>query len=143
LRFTLFLDRIKIAPHAHGVRGYGFINWKELAMSKGSSLLFVSAVAAMVLSLTGCIHAPFVPPTGAAYSQFSAPLDVDFQNTDMSGMKKGTAETTSILGLVAFGNASSKAAAENGQISKIVHADYEYSNIFGIIQKTTVIVYGK
>ena len=112
-------------------------------MFKGSSVLFVSAIAAMVLSLTGCIRAPFVPPTGVAFTQFGAPLDVDFQNTDMSGMKKGTAETISILGLFATGDASSKAAAENGQISKIVHADYEYFNILGIFQKTTVIVYGK
>ena len=106
-------------------------------------VLFVSAVTVMVLGLTGCIHAPFVPPTGMAFSQFNAPLDVDFQNTDMAGMKKGTAETISILGLFATGDASSKAAAENGQISKIVHADYEYFNILGVYQKTTVVVYGK
>lgn len=106
-------------------------------------MLSLFIITAMVLSLTGCLTAPFVPPTGMAFSQFEAPLDVDFQNTDMSGVKKGTANTISILGLIAFGDASSKAAAENGQISKIVHADYEYFNILGIVQKTTVIVYGK
>lgn len=113
-------------------------------MSKSSvSILSVSILAAMVLSLTGCLVAPFVPPSGMAFSQFDAPLDVDFQNTDMSGVKKGTADTTSILGLFAFGDASSQAAAQNGGITKIVHADYEYFNILGIVQKTTVIVYGK
>lgn len=113
-------------------------------MSKSSvHVLSIFVLATMVLSLTGCLTAPFVPPPGMAFSQFDAPLDVDFQNTDMSGMKQGKAETMSILGLFAFGDASSKAAAENGQISKIVHADYEYFNILGIIQKTTVIVYGK
>jgi hypothetical protein len=106
-------------------------------------MLSLFIIAAMVLSLTGCLTAPFVPPTGMAFSQFDAPLDVDFQNTDMSGMKKGTAETMSILGLVAVGDASSQAAAQNGGITKIVHADYEYFNILGIVQKTTVIVYGK
>ncbi len=113
-------------------------------MIKGSiHVLFAAVLAAMILSLTGCLHAPFVPPTGMAFSQFDAPLDVDFQNTDMAGMKKGSAETISILGLFATGDASSKAAAEKGGITKIVHADYEYFNILGIFQKTTVIVYGK
>lgn len=106
-------------------------------------MLFLCIVAAMVLSLTGCLTAPFVPPSGLAYSQFAAPLDVDFQNTDMSGMKKGTADATSILGLVAWGDVSSQAAAQNGGITKIIHADYEYSNILYIFQKTTVVVYGK
>jgi hypothetical protein len=106
-------------------------------------VLSLFIVVAMVLSLTGCITAPFVPPTGVAFSQFAAPLDVDFQNTDMAGMKQGKAEAISILGLVAVGDASSKTAAEKGQISKIVHADYEYFNVLGVYQKTTVIVYGK
>lgn len=113
-------------------------------MIKGSAqVLSATVLSAMAVLMTGCLHAPFVPPTGMAFSQFEAPLDVDFQNTDMAGMKKGTADTTSILGLVAWGDASSKAAASNAQISKIVHADYDYLNVLGIYQKTTVIVYGK
>jgi len=113
-------------------------------MSKSSvSFVSVFVLAVMVLSMTGCLKAPFMPPPGMAFSQFNAPLDVDFQNTDMSGMKKGTAETISILGLVATGDASSQAAAQNGGITKIVHADYEYFNVLGVFQKTTVVVYGK
>ncbi|MFA7256906.1 MAG: TRL-like family protein [Kiritimatiellales bacterium] len=113
-------------------------------MSKSSvSILSVFVLATMVFSLTGCLVAPFVPPSGMAYSQFDAPLDVDFQNTDLSGMKKGTSETMSILGLVATGDASAQAAAKNGGITKIVHADYEYFNVLGVVQRTTVIVYGK
>ncbi len=97
----------------------------------------------MMLSMTGCIKAPFVPPTGVAFSQFNAPLDVDFQNTDMAGVKQGKAETMSILGLIAIGDASTQTAAQNGGITKIVHADYEYFNVLGVIQRATVIVYGK
>lgn len=107
-----------------------------------NSVRVLLVLSAITLSLTGCITAPFVPPTGA-FSQFKAPLDVDFQDTDMTGVKKGTAETISILGLVAVGDASSQAAAQNGGITKIVHADYEYFNVLGFFQKTTVIVYGK
>jgi hypothetical protein len=107
------------------------------------SVLSVSVLSAMILSMTGCLVAPFQPPSGMAYSQFDAPLDVDFQNTDMSGLKKGTSETMSILGLIATGDASAQTAARNGGITKIVHADYEYFNVLGVVQKTTVIVYGK
>lgn len=113
-------------------------------MIKGSiHVLFASVLTAIFLSLTGCLTAPFVPPAGMAFSQFEAPLDVDFQNTDMAGLKQGKAETISILGLFAFGDASSQAAAQKGGIAKIAHADYEYFNILGVFQKTTVIVYGK
>jgi len=113
-------------------------------MSRSRGHVFSSIVLVSLVSLlTGCLTAPFVPPPGAAFTQFSAPLDVDFQNTDLAGMKKGTSEAISILGLFAFGDASSKAAAESAQISKIVHADYDYFNILGVFQKTTVIVYGK
>ncbi|MEI7851396.1 MAG: TRL-like family protein [Kiritimatiellales bacterium] len=113
-------------------------------MIKSSVYLSVAVLVTMLFSMTGCVTAPFVPPSGMVFTQFTAPLDVDFENTDMSGVKKGTADTISILGLFAFGDASSQAAAQNGGITKIVHADYEYLNIlFGIYQKTTVIVYGK
>lgn len=107
------------------------------------SALSVSVLIAMGLSLTGCLKAPFMPPPGVGFTQYAAPLDVDFENTDMSSMKKGTAETMSILGLVAVGDASSQAAAQSAGITKIVHADYEYFNVLGVFQKTTVIVYGK
>lgn len=103
----------------------------------------VVGLTAMILTMTGCIHAPFVPPTGTAYNNYKAPLDVDFENTDMSGMKKGSAKTVSLLGLIAWGDASSQTAARAGGISTIQHADYEYLNVLGIFQKTTVIVYGK
>ena len=106
-------------------------------------VLFVTLTALVGLTLVGCIRAPFVPPTGSVFSQINAPLDVDFQNTDLSGLKKGTAETISILGLFATGDVSSQAAAQNGGITKIMHADYEYFNVLGVFQKTTVIVYGK
>lgn len=106
-------------------------------------VLFSTLAALAVLALTGCVRAPFVPPTGMAFSELKAPLDVDFQNTDISGLKKGSAETTSILGLVATGDASAQAAAKNGGITEILHADYEYYNVLGVFQRTTVIVYGK
>ena len=92
--------------------------------------------------MTGCVTAPFVPPQGAVYSNTTAPLDVEFEDTKIKGAKSGKAEVVSILGLFSFGDASSKTAASNGGITTIDHADYEHFNILGIFQKTTVIVYG-
>lgn len=107
------------------------------------AVIFTALIAIATLSLVGCVRAPFVPPQGMAFSQTSAPLDVDYNNTQLAGMKKGSAEVNTILGLVAIGDASSKAAAENGGISTIVHADYDYFNVLGVYQRTTVTVYGK
>ena len=103
----------------------------------------LNILAALVLSvMAGCVTAPFVPPQGIAFSQTTAPLDVEFEDTKISGTKTGTAEVVSILGLITTGDASSKTAAANGGITTIEHADYEHLNILGIYQKTTVIVYG-
>ena len=106
-------------------------------------ILFSALIALATLSLVGCIRAPFVPPQGYAFSQMKAPLDIDFNNTQLADMHRGTAEVMNVLGLFTFGDASAKTAAENGRISTIVHADYEHFNILGLFQKTTVIVYGK
>jgi len=106
-------------------------------------ILFTVLAALTALALTGCVRAPFVPPQGMTFSQMKAPLDLDFDNTNLADTKTGTSSVINILGLFTFGDASSKTAAENGQIRSIVHADYEHFNILGIVQKTTVIVYGK
>ncbi len=95
------------------------------------------------MTMTGCVRAPFVPPQGYAFSQTTAPLDVDFKDTNLAGTKAGRAHVSNILGLLSFGDASTKTAAENGTITTIEHADYEHFNLLGIYQKTTVIVYGK
>jgi len=105
--------------------------------------VFSALAALVILSLTGCVRAPFVPPQGVGFSQTTAPLDLDYDNTQLAGTKQGTASVMNILGLISVGDASSKTAAENGGISTIVHADYQHFNVLGVFQQTTVIVYGK
>ena len=94
------------------------------------------------LILSGCVRAPFQPPAGAITTSYQAPLDLEYDETSL-GTKRGEASVTTILGLISTGDASTKAAAENGGITEIDHADYDYMNVLGIYQKTTVIVYGK
>ena len=102
--------------------------------------LLIAAVVA--LGLTGCTTAPFQPSVGAMYTDTKAPLQLDYDNTDL-GHKVGSADTISVLGLVAAGDCSIQAAAKNGGIRTIKHADYKFVNVlFGIFTKTTVYVYG-
>ena len=101
----------------------------------------VAAVAgAATLFVGGCINAPFRPPCGVVTS-IEAPLSTE-GNWDVT-QKKGTATTTTVLGLVASGDCSVAAAAKNGGIKKVNHVDYRYKNILGLYQETTVIVYGE
>ena len=55
--------------------------------------------------------------------------------------KVGKATSTSILALVATGDASIETAAKNGGIKTIKFVDYEVNNILGFGQYTTI-VYG-
>ena len=95
----------------------------------------------MLTALTGCMSAPVVPPIGMIYTNFEAPLDIDYSQTDVQG-NKGTSESISILGLVAIGDASAAAAADNAGIDTIEHADYEFFNVIGVYQRYRTVVYG-
>jgi len=82
-----------------------------------------------------------VPPTGLLFTSYSAPLDVDLDKTQL-GTKVGKASTHAILSLVAFGDASTQAAAKNGGLTVINHADYESLNVLGLYSTFTIVVYG-
>lgn len=102
------------------------------------------ALGLSLLAFTGCagfFNAPIMPPGGWVYTEWKAPLDGDFANTEL-GAKMGKAETTSILGLVATGDASTKAAASAGGIKTVKHADYEFFNVLGVYSRFVTIVYG-
>ncbi|MBN1902319.1 TRL-like family protein [Candidatus Sumerlaeota bacterium] len=103
----------------------------------GISLVILS------LALTGCMtySAPVIPPSGLIFQNSKAPMDINIEKTEI-GMKTGTSNSISILGLIAFGDCSIKAASQNGGVNAIDHADYEYFNILGIYQRFTTIVYG-
>ncbi len=95
----------------------------------------------LAISLSACVQAPFVPPLGAI-SSVQAPLDLDADNTNISD-KKGSASAVTILGLISVGDVSYETAARNGRISVIKYSDYDYLNVLGLFQKTTVNVYGE
>lgn len=106
----------------------------------------VAAVSVLVLvsMLSGCmIAAPVIPPQGWVYNDTKSPISTNFKDTPV-GTKMGTASASSLLwGLIGFGDCSIHAAARQGGLSRIYHADYEHFNILGIYTKTTVFVYGE
>ncbi len=81
--------------------------------------------------------------TGCLYSNVRMPLDKDFDKTTL-GNKVGKSEAQSVLWLVAWGDAGTQAAAEDGDIKVINHADSEFLSIlFGLYSKRTTILYGE
>jgi hypothetical protein len=99
------------------------------------------ALAAGLLATTACtLVAPVVPPP-ALVQNFQAPLDVDNDQTKL-GSKRGTSSTHNVLGVVSWGDGSTRAAAQNGTISTIRSADYEFVSYFGVYSKYTTIVHG-
>ncbi|KPK73793.1 MAG: hypothetical protein AMJ84_01515 [Acidithiobacillales bacterium SM23_46] len=75
------------------------------------------------------------------FTATSAPLDVDLDKTEL-GNKTGKASTYCVMGLIAFGDGSTDAAARSGGLKVINHADYKSLNVFGIFSSYTTIVYG-
>lgn len=98
----------------------------------------VGLVLATVLLLSGCAT---MYPVGALYTEVSVP-NLMGDGKDISYSKVGVAKATSVLTLVATGDASVKAAAANGGIKTIKYVDYQAKNILGIYGEYTTTVYG-
>ncbi len=80
--------------------------------------------------------------SGCLYTHVLMPYDTNLDKTVL-GQKTGKAAMYSVLGLVAWGDASTAAAAKQGGLSTVNHMDKEFLNIvFGIYTKSTTIVYG-
>jgi hypothetical protein len=123
------------------------------------------AVALAGLALVGCanrsdvpyralvrVSAPVIPPLGLFYTDVHAPLSL---GPTSFGAKRGAAVShqlglpplpfpglTTGLDLFAWGDASEKAAAANGGITMVRHADYELRAVLWVYRTFTVDVYG-
>lgn len=94
-------------------------------------MIWVVLISAGLLLISGC-----------AYMDVKSPLDVDLDRTTL-GQKTGVAEAQSVLWLFAWGDASYAAAAANGGITTLRHADQEvYTVLFGLYTRWRVVVYG-
>lgn len=79
---------------------------------------------------------------GCLYTKIQMPMDRDFDSTNL-GSKEGRSDIKSVLYLVSWGDGGTRAAAEQGSIKTITHADREvFSIFFGSYTRITTIVYG-
>jgi TRL (tRNA-associated locus)-like protein len=80
--------------------------------------------------------------TGCLYLNVKTVLDTDLDRTEL-GSKVGTSDAYSIMWLVAWGDAGTQAAAQQGGLTQINHADQElFVVLFGVYARTTTILYG-
>ena len=104
----------------------------------GKKMCVVGVLFVMLFALTGCAT---MCPIGSLYTEVKVP-NLMGDGKDVSYNKIGQSKATSILSLIATGDASVKAAVENGGIKTIKYVDYEAKNILGIYGEYTTTVYG-
>lgn len=104
---------------------------------KGISYILGLGLAAFLFTGCAAVKAPLV---GTIYTDLQAPFAV----TSNSGSSKvGSAEASSILGIVATGDASIQKACQSAGITKIHHVDENVTSILGIYSTYKVVVYGE
>jgi len=105
-------------------------------------IVSVAAACAVVVLMSGCAMLGGVSGGSYAgiYTQTQGPVAL---GSDAVGTEKvGTATSTAIV-CFATGDASIKAAMENGGITKIHHVDYKATSVLGVYAKYTTVVYGE
>jgi hypothetical protein len=98
-----------------------------------------------LLVVCGCAgpKSEFVPPRGALYTNFQAPLLVHYDQATVSATE-GEASTSYIYepfitGLsYVWGDCTPYTAAQEKGIKKVGTADYEFLSVLGIYARTTV-----
>src|SRR5262245_51817152 len=79
---------------------------------------------------------------GCIYTHIQTPLDLDLDRTQL-GTKVGRSQWRSVLWAVAWGDAGTQAAARQGGLNVINHADSEtFVILFGVYASETTILYG-
>ena len=115
-------------------------------MRKPMTLLLVPLLA---LGLAGCVmhRTPVRPPEGFIFSQYKAPLTIDFDGTKMA-TKVGSASTmymyVPLVGLsFAWDRCDIEKAAQAAGLTTVHYADYEVIKVFGVFGKFTVHAHGE
>ena len=99
---------------------------------------YFAVLLAAMFFLSGCAT---LYPIGSLYTEVKLPSNMG-DGRDISYNKVGVAKATSILALVATGDASIEAAAKAGNIKTIKYVDWSAKNILGIYGEYTTTVYG-
>ncbi len=100
----------------------------------------ISLILATLLALWFFANCASVqtPVMGVIYTSVKGPID----SNNGKAEKKGEACATSILGLVAFGDASIHAAKVDGGITNVATVDFDSFSILGVYSKFCSVVRG-
>ena len=83
-----------------------------------------------------------LPLLSGCFVNIKIPLDTDLDRTEL-GPKVGEASAQGVLWLFLWGDSGTQAAAQQGGITTITHADRQiFSVLFGVYARETTIVYG-
>lgn len=96
----------------------------------------------LALAVAGCAVVGS-PLPGSLYTDVQFPSHYHGVDNGPPGMRRGEAMATSILGIVATGDASVAAAARNGGISKIHTADTHVTSVLGLYATYKTVVTGE
>lgn len=117
---------------------YPFLNVEFRIMKK----FYMAFVAAASLALSACGVIPHNTAMFSAIAIDAGSPGIYYANPGVRPLKKGVAEQKGII-LFTDGDASIKAAMDNGKITKIHHIDFKTTTIFFLYTKQTTIVYGE
>lgn len=101
-------------------------------------IMFSVCAAALSLAFTSCSSLGLV---GLLYTDLTDGAQVVPHTT--VGNKVGKSSATSILGLIATGDAGINAACKDGGIKKISHIDVQSTSVLGLWSTKKVFVYGE
>lgn len=105
------------------------------------TMLKLGALAGALLMMSGCamVSGGNGSATGFVYSGYKMGGVVGAGQ----GTKTGEACASSILGIIATGDASVSAGKQAGGITQVAHVDHDNFGILGIYAKTCTIVVGQ
>ncbi len=107
-----------------------------------AKVLAVAFSGVLVMSLAGCaMTAPTSGIGGGVFVGVTEPVGVGTGKVG-SGLKRGAATCTNILGIIVSGDCSINTAARKAGIKEISFVDKEVNNILGLFGRVTVVVYG-
>jgi len=100
--------------------------------------LLAALAGLVVLLLAGCARPPSAMP-GSIHLKVTEALTT----TGSLGSKTGRACTTSILGLVTFGNSGVREAMRHGGLTRVSASDSSSQHVLGVWGRHCTIVYGE
>jgi len=102
---------------------------------------FVLVATSLVVGLTSCMIVES-PIRGVVGTEVIWGEEATGKTAPAGPLKEGKACAESILGLIAHGDASVRAAKQNGKVTEVYSVDHSARNFFGIVGEWCTLVRG-